>query len=378
VAISNPTPVPVNDVPGAPVQPVPLSEIDRAPAPVAVTGEAVSIPRTSTSTSSRLIGATGPRGLEGLTGPIGPAGPQGATGTGSGSGSVGATGLQGATGVGTPGATGTSGTVTLPLANGTSNFDIATADDNVTITANSVYTWTFGANGNTTLPSDSAIQTAPGSNGNILIHPDGNGRVVILGGTNTLLTLAGVVPNTQNRFEIDTYGDNLGNLGGGVFTGTYIRLGNPTQADDRLASFAGKGSADGINIQEPTAARITLDAAANWTATSTPSHISFWTTPPGVSVPRESVRIGSAGNLIIFNGNLTVAAGNISVAGNITSNRSVVTTPTALANLTAVAGGRAFVNDANLAAAGNFGNQIGSGGSNTVPVWSDGTNWYIG
>ena len=49
-----------------------------------------------------------------------------------------------------------------------------------------------------------------------------------------------------------------------------------------------------------------------------------------------------------------------------------------LANLTAIAGGRAFINNANLVATGNFGNQVGSGGSNTVPVWSDGTNWYIG
>lgn len=53
-------------------------------------------------------------------------------------------------------------------------------------------------------------------------------------------------------------------------------------------------------------------------------------------------------------------------------------TPTALANLTAVAGGRAFVNNGNLVASGNFGAQIGDGGSNVVPVWSDGTNWYIG
>lgn len=71
------------------------------------------------------------------------------------------------------------------------------------------------------------------------------------------------------------------------------------------------------------------------------------------------------------------APGNIT-AGNILGVNIVVTTPTALANLTAVAGGRAFVNNANLVAAGNFGQQVGSGGSNTVPVWSDGTNWYIG
>ena len=72
-----------------------------------------------------------------------------------------------------------------------------------------------------------------------------------------------------------------------------------------------------------------------------------------------------------------LATGNIT-GGNITTDSRVISTPTALANLTAVAGARAFVNNGNLVAVGNFGAQIGSGGANTVPVWSDGTNWYIG
>ena len=55
-----------------------------------------------------------------------------------------------------------------------------------------------------------------------------------------------------------------------------------------------------------------------------------------------------------------------------------ITTPQPLASLTATAGGRAFASDANLVAAGNFGANVSNGGSNTVPVWSDGTNWYIG
>ena len=42
------------------------------------------------------------------------------------------------------------------------------------------------------------------------------------------------------------------------------------------------------------------------------------------------------------------------------------------------AGLRAFISDANTAASGNFGAVISGGGSNNVPVWSDGTNWRIG
>ena len=72
-----------------------------------------------------------------------------------------------------------------------------------------------------------------------------------------------------------------------------------------------------------------------------------------------------------------ISAGNIGLSGNITSIVSV-TDPQDFDNLTPINGGRAFVTNANLVAAGNFGAQISGGGSNTVPVWSDGANWYIG
>jgi hypothetical protein len=79
---------------------------------------------------------------------------------------------------------------------------------------------------------------------------------------------------------------------------------------------------------------------------------------------------GAGGDLVLTGGNVTGA--------NVVTANVVITTPVGLANLTAVAGGRAFVNNANLIAAGNFGAQINDGGSNVVPVWSDGANWYIG
>jgi hypothetical protein len=63
--------------------------------------------------------------------------------------------------------------------------------------------------------------------------------------------------------------------------------------------------------------------------------------------------------------------------GNVTVIQ-VIATPVAFANLTAVAGAKAFINDGNLMASGNFGAQVSGGAGNTVPVWSDGTNWYIG
>jgi hypothetical protein len=66
------------------------------------------------------------------------------------------------------------------------------------------------------------------------------------------------------------------------------------------------------------------------------------------------------------------------INSNFTELYNAVQTPVPLANLTATAGARAFVNNSNRVAAGNFAATVGSGGSNVVPVWSDGTNWYIG
>jgi hypothetical protein len=100
--------------------------------------------------------------------------------------------------------------------------------------------------------------------------------------------------------------------------------------------------------------------------------------------------IGGAGN--ISGGNISaignITGGNISASGNISAGnigvservtcQSVVTDPVNLGSLTAVFGARGFILDGNLAAASNFGAQVSGSGSNTVPVWSDGTNWYIG
>lgn len=114
------------------------------------------------------------------------------------------------------------------------------------------------------------------------------------------------------------------------------------------------------------------------------SVVSSWEISPSVDLsgnpisPYLTISTGNYGNVEV---SAYLAAGtntaNIVTTGNVSS-QTVITAPVALANLTAVAGSRAFVSDGNLVAAGNFGAQIGSGGSNVVPVWSDGTNWYVG
>ena len=101
-------------------------------------------------------------------------------------------------------------------------------------------------------------------------------------------------------------------------------------------------------------------------------------------------------NAISTTGNITV--GNISATANITTDDGYITgnnidaatrvsgafmlfNVSPLNNLplaNSAPGLRGFANDANLVAAGNFGAQITDGGSNIVPVWSDGSVWRIG
>lgn len=71
-------------------------------------------------------------------------------------------------------------------------------------------------------------------------------------------------------------------------------------------------------------------------------------------------------------------AGNFTAPGAITASVTATTVATVSALGTRSAGTRAFVSDSELVASSNFGTAVTGGGSNTVPVWSDGTSWRIG
>ena len=78
-----------------------------------------------------------------------------------------------------------------------------------------------------------------------------------------------------------------------------------------------------------------------------------------------------------INGGIS-ATGNVT-GGNILTDNIIKTTAKTFATLPAAvnigAGARSFITDANTA---TFGSQVTSGGANAVPVWTDGTNWYVG
>lgn len=67
----------------------------------------------------------------------------------------------------------------------------------------------------------------------------------------------------------------------------------------------------------------------------------------------------------------TDGLGNLSWSSNFTAST--------YANLpTPTIGARSFITDANIAASGNFGAMVSGNGSNLVPVYSNGTDWFIG
>lgn len=97
----------------------------------------------------------------------------------------------------------------------------------------------------------------------------------------------------------------------------------------------------------------------------------------------EALPAGGSNTEVQFNNGGALdgdAVFNYDTNTNILSVPFITLSVVAFANLPAAttAGRKAFVNDGNLVASGNFGAVISGGGSNTVPVYSDGTNWRIG
>lgn len=234
------------------------------------------------------------------------------------------------------------------------------------------------------------------------VHVSANSKVWTFGSTETygILTLPdeGILRSIGDSVTLQTLNTISGNANS-VYLGTSGGLGFNDQeiggnwleifrngAEPQIGVPVGRGN---LNVQTAQGENV-----YNWTFDNTGN-----LTIPGAMVVAGGIVGSGASPAPSLSGFSSVSAVNISASGNITAGNIstagsggditltggdilgvniVVTTPVPLANLTAVAGGRAFVNNSNVTASGNFGNLVASGGSNVVPVWSDGTNWYIG
>ena len=322
-------------------------------------------------------------------------------------------------------------------------------DGNVTVqswnsnTGNAGGTWTFGGDGNLTLPSNTfavnyangdpvIISGAAGNAGDIQINVAGN-----IGADSTLryvdnggeMTLYADYLNAPGIFTSDIYAGD-GTPSNITLTTSY---GNATWTFDATGTLSAPGvisAAGNIYANNTIFAENVVSPGGVLRLFSNPTEPDLvWTITNDGYGPNNSafvsplsddihvgeiflqattgnaivtyagpnnginsnalnfITYGSTGGNIIFelisdNGNVGYIS-TLDVTGNLTIANSImslisVTPPTGLANLTAVAGGRAFIDDGNLVASGNFGSAVGNGGSNVVPVWSDGANWYIG
>jgi len=180
---------------------------------------------------------------------------------------------------------------------------------------------------------------------------------------------------------IPTGGKIIGNFGTSVAAGRTIFQTSVTNGPTVLTAIPnGTGNAAGLVAYNAsnTVNYVAGAILANTTAISIiSSNVGNAAALPILFEIGNSVRatFDINGNVGIGN---TTPVDTLSVGGNAYVSGKVTTLPTALANLTAVSGARAFINNANLVATGNFGTLVGSGGANVVPVWSDGSNWYIG
>ena len=217
-------------------------------------------------------------------------------------------------------------------------------DGNVSIQANAgtPYTWTFGTAGNLTAPGDIIMNS--GTDGNI----DSTGNVNITSNANTWTF------GTSSNLTLPD-GGIISESASPSGTGNTIRL-----------KPSGGSNVNQVLVIYPTAAdgdHLHLTSGGGNTELYLGSDDLF-------------VKLSNTGNVVI---NSNDSSGN--TAQWTFSTKSVVINPVIVfANLPAATtpGLKAFISDANLAPIGNFGVVISGGGSNYVPVFSNGANWCIG
>lgn len=249
------------------------------------------------------------------------------------------------------------GTLTGLTVSGTSNLG---AVGNVTITGGTpgYYLQTNGSGGLSwaAIPSGNGIAngtsniTIPTSAGNVVVYVSGNNTANITG---TGVNVSGTLNATGNA--------NVGNIGAanGVYTAN-ITAANIYANTGIIGAQNLKG--EGGNISNIQGANVSGTVGSATTA--------------GTVTTAAQPNITSVGTLS------SLSVTNNATANTIVANTYMKTVAVTFATLptaaTAGAGARAFITDGNVAIAGNVGNQISGGGSNSLPVYSDGTNWRIG
>ena len=239
--------------------------------------------------------------------------------------------------------------------------------------------------------------TGGGGGGNVnsvqVVGAGSNARITSTGGpitSNGTISLdlattgVGAATYTNPTLQIDAYGRIISasnNTVSGTVTSVGITPGTGIQVTGGPITSNGSITVTNTGVTRLNAGTgITLSGSNGDVTISGPASIG---TVTSIGITSNTLTV-SPSSPITSAGTLSVNLPNsISLTGNVTSNNIITniikTTPVAYANLPLAnaigSGARAMITDANTA---TFYSVVGSGGSNIVPVFSDGTDWRIG
>jgi hypothetical protein len=278
-------------------------------------------------------------------------------------------------------------------------FEVTSGSNNVAKIHSGGNTWTFANNGDLLLASgNSVVSSLPNNAGDgsglstLNLYPDsstGDDRYLIIDPTgpahlhlraggaqdasNVLLYLGGEQTYVQiddgyHRVSINSY-----DIGNGVgYNWRFDYNGNLVLPGNTFAVKYANGTQVSLGVLPLANGSSNIDISnANGNVSITANGTNTWTfdTTGNLTLPGNIV--GASANVQIAADGFTWTFNNLGVVSN------PIVTYSALPSAN-TAGYRAFISDGNLVATGNFGNAVSGGGSNTVPVYSDGSNWRIG
>lgn len=359
---------------------------------------------------SGYVGPTGATGVIGPTGATGPSGgPTGATGPIGATGDIGATGLVGATGI--QGATGPSGTGSsintqvifndANTANGSNAFTFNKSTNTVSI----IGTLTLNANRialgtNAFSNANNAISIGQAANSNNAIN------AVVIGANSGITSANSVVVgfnagkdssanlvilglNAGNSADVGAVviGANAGNINTDNYSVTVGAYASPNAGQYTVTIGANAGAGGGNFSAKTNDYAVCIGAFAgrsgsnvgnspvatnSITINATGSNLASGNANTFVVKP---IRNTSNINILMYNSNSgEISYANLANYAGYVDTISLAVANLSLANATST-GTRAFVTDANTT---TFYDIVGGGGSNSVPVFFDGTNWRIG
>lgn len=236
-----------------------------------------------------------------------------------------------------------------------------------------------------------------GGGGNVnsvqVVGAASNARITSSGGpitSNGTITLdlvttgVGAATYTNPTVQIDAYGRIISasnNTVAGTVTSVNITPGTGIQVTGGPITSNGSIIVTNTGVTRLNAGTgITLSGSNGNVTISGPASIG---TVTSIGITSNTLTVGPV-SPITTAGTLSVNLPNsISLSGNVTSNNAIANiikiNPIDYANLPAAnvigSGGRAIITDANTV---TFYAVVGSGGSNIVPVFSDGTDWRVG